>query len=288
MDSNDTLGTLVIGATGFLGTALKNQLNETSNLYTSIRHSVDFIKSSSKALLPINDLMKFRSLRVFNCSSGRFQDFSNALESNRGYPLRILKKLIDLRLPISWIQFDSYAQYSSDNVHDWNYIKTKGDFNQDLEKVSNAIENFNYVQISLPHLFGENDNPERFIPRLMSNIRDGLNFTIQSPFEIFPLLDVQDCAKEVINADLSKTREQSMNHIFAIEPTEQVEVFDFFASFKEFCYSSSQLSKGETQKSISIEKWRIEEQPRLLPSIIKRRSRIESFYAIQNQSSDVS
>ena len=278
--NNDTSATLVIGATGFLGKALVAELNNLGNLYKSIRESIEYIKSSSGLLVDLAELKKFRVLNVLNCSSGRLQSFPSALQSNREYPLRLLNKLLDLKMEILWIQFDSYTQYSQSDVHDLNYVNAKNIFNGDLDKVSREFRQIKSIRISLPHLYGENDKPERLIPRIMVNILNGVDVTILSPFEKLPLLDVHDCARELMSVDFLAESLQHESNRFSIEPTEQVEIFEFFDSYRGFCNSRGRLLKGETRIDIWIEKWHIQEQPRALPSTKRRRSREETFVAI--------
>ncbi len=271
--------TLVLGARGFLGSVIFRQISQHGNVYKTIRGDTEFVEESFESRVELTSLGEYEILHVINCSSGRLQNHRDALSSNFTFPGSILRVVAELPVPIMWTQFDSYTQYSRGDIHDLNYVNTKNLFNDFLdsqfeEKVISSLE-----RISLPHLYGEGDNSARFLPRMFRRALLGENIKVLSPNELLPIIDVDDCAKIVLENSLVNifNRNCIKRAITSISPSETVSAYDLLLAFKVATNSQCNLMKGEDAQEVFTEKWDASEQPLEMQSSLVRTSRLATF-----------
>lgn len=270
---------LVLGSQGFLGKNICNLLVPNDHLFTSIRGDAKHVFDSHRVMINIDEFSQYESITVFNCSSGRQQTKELANESNYLFPTNILDELSTLSKRIIWIQFDSYTQYTLGTVHDVNYVNSKNEFNKELDKRLSTNKLLSYFRISLPHLYGLGDHNSRFLPNAFSKLYKGSDVQVKSPREKLPLIDVQDCAREIIDISV-KTVTSSPNqfHVkLSIAPTENTEVYYFLDSFRKYLNSKGLVIRGIQDSKVFIEKWEEHEQPQLFLPEKNRSSQEESF-----------
>lgn len=201
---------LVLGSTGFLGSALINTLNsekiegwdrivsQTSPPGSPLLfHSLNFNYTHEKvSLSPIsaNDLNS--DLVVINCASSRNSKSKElSQQSNFAFPKRVLESLLaNKNLQILWIQIETFWQYSKFPVPDIDYVFWKNQFKTILEE-SSLDNNLRIYSLALPHLVGPYDNRDRFLPKTFTKILKSEFVIVNSPDEVFSLADVRDVAE---------------------------------------------------------------------------------------------
>ena len=270
---------LVIGSHGFLGKNICKLLEHEDYLFTSIRGDTKHVFDSHGAKTKINVFEKFEHITVYNCSSGRLQTTELSDESNLLFPTNILDELSRLSSSIIWIQFDSYTQYTVGQIHDMNYVNSKNKFNSGLDKKMSTNRLLSYFRISLPHLYGLEDNNSRFLPNVFSKIYKGIDVQLTSSREKLPLIDVQDCAREIIA--ISVQREiygfKQFCTKLSISPSENIELYYFLDSFRKYLNSKAVVTRGLEDSKVFIEKWEKNEQPPVYLTEISRTSREKTF-----------
>jgi hypothetical protein len=278
LNNPEAEATIVLGSKGFLGKEI-TKLSSQVNLLTSIRGDTSSFHNRFGELKDLNILLKYKSILVINCTSSRMLDDALSIESNFNFPLAVLQNVSQLNIPMRWVQFDSYTQYTIEKVHDENYVKSKNLFNERLDYYFSKKVLSSLQRISLPHIYGQGDNALRFLPKMFKKILLSVNVEVISPYELLPVIDVADCAaviKEIIFSRCVKI-EESNREILSIAPTEEVSVVDFLNSFKAFSESNSKIIKGKNDINIFVEKWNSEEQPLNFKSELIRKTRDATF-----------
>jgi len=279
MKKRPTNAILIIGSHGFLGKNICKMLEHYDHIFTSIRGDTKHVFDSLGTVIGFDAFTKFELVTVFNCSSGRLQTIELSNESNFLFPTNVLDELSRFSSRIIWIQFDSYTQNTSGRIHDENYVDSKNRFNNELDKKASSNYLFEYIRISLPHLYGPGDNSSRFLPKVFSKILKGIDVQVTSSREVLPLIDVEDCAREVIAISIQCTMsgKKSLHTKVSIPPTENIELYYFLNSFKEYLNSESLISRGQDDSNVFIEKWEKHEQPPVFLAEENRSSRNETF-----------
>ena len=94
-----------------------------------------------------------------------------------------------------------------------------------------------------------------------------------------PLIDVQDCAREIIA--ISVQREiygfKQFCTKLSISPSENIELYYFLDSFRKYLNSKAVVTRGLEDSKVLIEKWEKNEQPPVHLTEISRTSREETF-----------
>ena len=280
--SHEPKATLILGANGFLGRELHKLYSKDDSVYQTVRGKECTLMKADRTEIDLSILSKYHEVHVVNCSSGRLQSLGAAEESNYNFPVSIMENVLEKVEIIKWTQFDSYTQYSKDIVHDKNYVSMKNKFNNFLRSRTSQNSNFSITQISLPHLYGAGDKITRFLPKTFQKILLDENLNILSPKEVIPIIDVNDCAKIVLEifarAPINEKNQKVRR--FSIEPTEIVQIYELFFSFKTFTKSQCILTRGKEFDDIFIEKWVESEQPKKFRSKSTRTSRFKTFRKI--------
>jgi len=194
---------LIIGASGFLGRALvKEILSKTTNprfLYRTER--IDdrvAITSMAPHLNHQTTMEEFFAegdcnFEIINCASVRYPRADN--DSQRGNfdtPKMILENAIcRSNQVIKWIQPESFWQYTQDRTPDPEYVQWKNNFGLVLEEFSH-MSKIQYQKVVLPHLFGVNDDMNRFFPKLFKKLLNQATVNISGGGDIFAIADVAD------------------------------------------------------------------------------------------------
>ena len=280
MESNHAAkATLVLGAGGFLGRKITYQLADSGTTFRSIRGETEYIEDTNGIKVNISSLAKFEYLNIINCSSGRLQNLQEASLSNYEFPADVLKNVLELPVLTDWTQIDSYTQYSTGKVHDVNYVAFKNKFNDLINFQLKEKSNLIVRRISLPHLYGQGDKMERFLPKTFKRILLGENVKIISPQELLPLIDIDDCVRLIMQVNsINIFNERRV--VQSIPPSEVVTALDFFLSFKRATGSQSDVSEGEKVEEVFTEEWKESEQPTPIHSLIERTSRLVTFEKI--------
>lgn len=206
---------LVLGSTGFLGSAVINALNSkrvegwerivSQNSPPGsplLFHSIHSNYTHEKVrLTPISTNNLNSDLVVINCASSRNSNSKElSQQSNFAFPKRVLESLLANKdLQILWIQIETFWQYSKFPVPDVDYVFWKNQFKTILEE-SSLNNSLRIYSLTLPHLVGPYDNPDRFFPRTFTKMLKSELVTVNSPDEVFSLADVRDVAEYLARA----------------------------------------------------------------------------------------
>lgn len=170
---------LLLGSNGFIGKALGLKLE---SIHTLVRVNR---KTDLESFFKSDQTYDF----IINCaSSSPNADSDQSHESNFLYP-----KQFFVNVPTrNWVQIESYFQIQIPLGRVDPYSIDKQRFSDFLE-VETAYQNSPQIyHLYLPHIFGEEDRPERLISAAVSSFRSGEDFQTSAGSQFLPLLHVLD------------------------------------------------------------------------------------------------
>jgi len=267
---------LLLGSTGFLGSSILNLLKSEPlpDFNILISQSSPFNESIHIALLNPDftgdgtfDATNLASvlnteLTVINCASSRnSKNEELSEEANYIFPKNVLDTLLDVNgIRITWVQIETFWQYSKGSTPDESYVLWKNRFGHLLTE-SSFHGNLLVERLVLPHLIGPFDNPFRFLPRLFSKILKGEGLQVEAPEEIFCLADVRDVAQYLVSL-LSNSHAKQDTHS-ALFPFIEIQLSEIVDRFIKISGHRSRIEFVETFKN-SNPALNLDEQPPLL------------------------
>jgi nucleoside-diphosphate-sugar epimerase len=134
---------------------------------------------------------------------------------------------------------------------------------KDLLKEFSSNKNLQVSSLTLPHLVGPFDNPDRFLPRIFAKMLKNESVAVNLPDEVFCLADVRDVAEYLIQAISKKTAGQEPQTL--LFPFIEMTLREIVNRFIIVSGSESHVHFVEASKS-SNPSMILSEQPSLLDS----------------------
>jgi nucleoside-diphosphate-sugar epimerase len=179
---------LVLGGNGFIGTHLISKLSENFEIITFNRTEHSFAETISK------DFPDF----VINCSASNANaEPIESFEANIEFQMECLKLLLNSgRQTFKWVQIASYFELQISFGRRDNYSLDK----QICRSLLHRIEESHHIKLTtifLPHIFGEGENANRFIPYTTKALQNGHIAEISQGEQFLPILGVEDCCSAI-------------------------------------------------------------------------------------------
>lgn len=197
---------LIIGSSGFLGrTILKTLFESTAHpnsVYRLVRTNNQIFVSphpnerNSQITLEEFVFGSDKEIQIINCASSRYSRSNReSKQANYWMPKEILDITTEsYRKKITWIQPESFWQYTLDTTPDSEYVYWKNRFGNELDEVLKTFKHFDCARIVLPHLFGVNDTYSRFIPKLFKSLLCEDLVYVNGREDDFVVADIADVA----------------------------------------------------------------------------------------------
>jgi nucleoside-diphosphate-sugar epimerase len=195
---------LLTGANGFLGAYMLDALLakgyrisiliRTSSNLNKIKHHLDKIDVIDVNITPISKVFEkriFESIIHLACCYGRNGETDvEVIRSNILFGAELLSNAIKNNTR-SFINASTFSVDRSSFPQELkSYILSKRHFTEWLEIQSNKIK---VVNIKIEHIFGLNDSSHKFIPWVISEIKNGYYpITLHNPNEIRDFVNVKD------------------------------------------------------------------------------------------------
>lgn len=220
---------LIIGSSGFLGRTIIKALTESTTQPDSVYRSVRTNNQISIAphSIETNKLMSIeefffetdKDIQIINCASSRYaRSKDESKRANYLIPKRVLEiATVSCPQEITWIQPESFWQYTLDSAPDLEYVYWKNRFGSELDEILITSTNFECTRVILPHLFGVNDTHTRFIPKLFRKLLcEDLVYIngSEDDFVIADILDVANYCLQILEND-------------SITPNERIVLFPY-------------------------------------------------------------
>ena len=241
----NTKSLILLGSTGFLGSAILDLLKSNSLVDLDVLTSKSSPPNEAFTLSLLGpdfvSARKFNSdclfsalnsdVTVINCASSRnSKNEELSLEGNYTFPKEVLESLLAINgIRIRWIQLETFWQYSESSSPDDRYVYWKNQFGDLLANYS-SNENILVEKVILPHLIGPFDSPRRFLPRLFLDILKGKSISINSPEEVFCIADVRDVARYLVGSACDRpTRRSPPSALFPFTNIQLIELVQHFS-----------------------------------------------------------
>lgn len=212
---------LLTGANGFLGSRILERLIVNNEVHITLRkdsqtNRIDSIIQEARVkvffvdennTLEIENLFKNEEIElIVHCATdyGKQKDyFFKVFESNVLFPLKLLEIGVKYNLKY-FINTDSY--FNKDNLSYNalpNYSKTKKLF---LSYLRNVGKNISIINMRLEHVYGPNDNSDKFITYLVKNMKLNEKISLTFGHQKRDFVFVDDVAEVYNNIILNITK----------------------------------------------------------------------------------
>lgn len=176
---------MVLGSGGFLGKALVAKLEDSHQLL-KVNRQTDLVDLFNSA-----QFFDF----VINCASSSAKaNLAESHESNFLYPKQIFKNLYFSH----WVQIESYFQLQIPFGRLDPYTIEKERFSRFLDENVRHANSPQVYHLYMPHLFGDNDRPERLISSAISALSRGEIFQTSSGTQFLPVLYISDAVEGIL------------------------------------------------------------------------------------------
>ncbi len=177
---------LVTGGGGFLGSNVTRSLVAFYDIVVLEKGTVkpnrltdilSKIKVYDINTISINNLFEIENIHyIIHCATtyGRNEHLSDSINTNVTFPLQLIENAINKNKLIAFFNFDSFFNKHKNRDYSYlnKYILTKNILENCLEKSNYTTTIFN---LKLEHLYGINDNPEKFVPNIIHKLLNNIN-----------------------------------------------------------------------------------------------------------------
>jgi nucleoside-diphosphate-sugar epimerase len=252
---------LIIGSSGFLGRTIVKALNESTTQPNSVFRSVRtnnqiFIALHSKTTNEPISLEEFffetdKEIQIINCASSRYSRSND--ESKRANYL-VPKTILNIATAscpqeITWIQPESFWQYTLDSTPDIKYVYWKNRFGIELDEVLKTSKHFECIRVVLPHLFGVNDTQTRFIPKLFRKLLCENLVNVNGSEDNFVIADILDVANYCLQ--ILKNNSVISNERIVLFPYHEISLKGLVNKFLDVHGISPQIVWNEFSSSLN-------------------------------------
>lgn len=263
---------LLTGATGFLGSHLLQALldeghemlllKRPSSNCVRIRERMNGCKAFDVDCEPLEDIFhEERPELVIHCAVEYGRDGKSAekvLMGNLVFPFRLLEAAISGRCPY-FINTDSFFTkqlperfQQSLGVYSPEYTLTKYQFREwgQLRAIEGKI---NFINLQLEHMYGEDDNPDKFLSFVMRSMREGVShLDLTDGIQIRDFIHVDDVVQAYLVV-LSKLHELTGYQSFEVGSGISCPLWKFLQQMKSEMRAETVLNFGaipRTEKEI--------------------------------------
>mgnify|MGYP001409098052 CR=1 FL=1 len=162
---NYNLKVLLVGASGFLGKNVYEQLKQKYNFLILLRSTpVNFDINPQYIYDNLDDLKKEKIDIIINCAvSYDEKKISSLIESNILLPIKLLE-MFEKSIKL-YIAFDSfYTKFTKNPMLNYSYSKIN------IREWYKNFNNLKIVNLKLEHVYGKYDSKKKFIPWLIDNM----------------------------------------------------------------------------------------------------------------------
>lgn len=194
--------TVILGASGFLGTALKKSLAEIPGVQcVSTTHQREIaeshghlwldIRNQASVVAALDRIGEYNAQNILNLIS---LGVSPSERSSQGDEVNYAKQYAQLlRSKVEEYEksLRTLVNVSTENIYEFDdsYSRTSRAIQEELSQCPSSV---NFVNVSLPRVFGPGEPRGRFVSDLVSSIRRSTSFEIEEPDRIRRLVHIDD------------------------------------------------------------------------------------------------
>ena len=242
MKKKDKIKVLLVGASGFLGKNVCQQLNQKYNFVILVRSKKSEFTDYSQLIYDNLDELKNEKIEmIINCAvSYREEKISSLIESNVLLPIKLLDMFgKSLKL---YITFDSfYTKFDSNPM--LNYSNSKKSVKEWYKKFSHI----KIINLKLEHVYGKYDSKTKFIPWLIDNFTKNKTIKLSDCKQKRDFIHVDEIVK-LIDEVLCKRDKFNLGYTEIEAGTgKSIEIKKFVLTLLELTKSTSKIIFGQKQ-----------------------------------------
>jgi len=194
--------TVILGAGGFLGTALRKSLMETPGVkYISTTHQREVADASGYLWLDVRNresvvaaldrIGEYKPRKILNLISLGVSPYERDIRSEDVGCAREYAQLLSSKVRESGNTLLTLVNVSTENIYEFqdSYSQTSRVIHEELAQCRSSIK---YVNVSLPRVFGPGEPRGRFLSDLSAAIKESSSFEIEEPDRIRRLVHIDD------------------------------------------------------------------------------------------------
>ena len=242
MKKKDKIKILLVGASGFIGKNVYEQLNQKYNFVFLVRSKKpEFANNQQFIYNNLDELKNEKIEMIINCAVSYSEEkVSSLIESNILLPIKLID-MFENSIKL-FITFDSfYTKF--DNNPMLNYSNSKNSIREWYKKFSHL----KIINLKLEHVYGRFDSKKKFIPWLIDNMIKNKTIKLSECKQKRDFIHVDEIIK-LINEVIIKRDKFNIGYTeMEVGTGKSIEIKKFVLSLLEITKSTSKIFFGQKQ-----------------------------------------
>lgn len=242
MKKKDKIKILLVGASGFIGKNVYEQLNQKYNFVFLVRSKKpEFANNQQFIYNDLDELKNEKIEMIINCAVSYSEEkVSSLIESNILLPIKLID-MFENSIKL-FITFDSfYTKF--DNNPMLNYSNSKNSIREWYKKFSHL----KIINLKLEHVYGRFDSKKKFIPWLIDNMIKNKTIKLSECKQKRDFIHVDEIIK-LINEVIIKRDKFNIGYTeMEVGTGKSIEIKKFVLSLLEITKSTSKIFFGQKQ-----------------------------------------
>jgi len=242
LKKKDKIKILLVGASGFIGKNVYEQLNQKYNFVFLVRSKKpEFANNQQFIYNDLDELKNEKIEMIINCAVSYSEEkVSSLIESNILLPIKLID-MFENSIKL-FITFDSfYTKF--DNNPMLNYSNSKNSIREWYKKFSHL----KIINLKLEHVYGRFDSKKKFIPWLIDNMIKNKTIKLSECKQKRDFIHVDEIIK-LINEVIIKRDKFNIGYTeMEVGTGKSIEIKKFVLSLLEITKSTSKIFFGQKQ-----------------------------------------
>lgn len=242
MKKKDKLKILLVGASGFLGKNVYQQLNQKYNFVVLLRSkNPEFLNNQQFIYDNLDELKNEKIEVIINCAVSYSEEkVSSLIESNILLPIKLLD-MFENSVKF-FITFDSFYTKFANNPM-LNYSHSKNSIREWYKRLSHL----KIINLKLEHVYGRYDSKKKFIPWLIDNMIKNNTIKLSECNQKRDFIHVDEIIKLIDEVIIKRDEFNKGFTEMEVGTGKSIEIKKFVLSLLEITKSTSKIFFGQKQ-----------------------------------------
>ncbi len=242
MKKKDKLKILLVGASGFLGKNVYQQLNQKYNFVVLLRSkNPEFVNNQQFIYDNLDELKNEKIEVIINCAVSYSEEkVSSLIESNILLPIKLLD-MFENSVKF-FITFDSFYTKFANNPM-LNYSHSKNSIREWYKRLSHL----KIINLKLEHVYGRYDSKKKFIPWLIDNMIKNNTIKLSECNQKRDFIHVDEIIKLIDEVIIKRDEFNKGFTEMEVGTGKSIEIKKFVLSLLEITKSTSKIFFGQKQ-----------------------------------------